>query len=122
MTVQDANQAYPRMIVTITREEEKKELEALLDALHVPICYQCRGRGTAPSETMDIFGLRGTTRLLTAGVMPKFMVRRAFDAMAQRLHFLQKGGGIAFTIPVTGLQSPVLHVLNDEARPSCKKN
>ena len=54
---QDAKLAAPRMLLAITRPEEEKKLEAIFDAVHVPILYQCRGQGTAPSELLDIFGL-----------------------------------------------------------------
>ena len=54
---QDDKLAAPRMLLAITRPEEEKKLEAIFDAVHVPILYQCRGQGTAPSELLDIFGL-----------------------------------------------------------------
>ena len=113
---QDAKLAAPRMLLAITRPEEEKKLEAIFDAVHVPILYQCRGQGTAPSELLDIFGLGGTTWLITIGLLPKFAVKELLELAGQQFHFHQRGGGIVITIPVTGLQGPLLHVLNDEAR------
>lgn len=46
---------FPRLVVFITRMEDEKKLEEVFDALHIPIFYQCRGKGTAPSEMLDIF-------------------------------------------------------------------
>ena len=68
---QEGKPAALRLMIFIMREEDEKKLEAMLDSMYVPIWYQCRGRGTAPSEIMDIFGLGGTLRLLTVGLLPK---------------------------------------------------
>lgn len=104
----------PRLVVFITRAEDEKRLEHLFEDLHMPISYQCRGKGTAPSEMLDIFGLSGTTRLVTAGVVPRFMVADLFAAAGHKLHFRQRGAGIAFSLPVTGLQSSIVQMLNSE--------
>ena len=46
---QEEKLTAPRMVIFVTRVEEEKELEEIFDSMHIPICYQCRGRGTAPS-------------------------------------------------------------------------
>ncbi len=61
-----------------------------------------RGYGTAPSEMLDIFGLSGSGRLLTIGLLPKFLVRDLLDALQQRIPLHKRGGGIVLTIPITG--------------------
>ena len=114
-------QLFPRMVILITRVEDKKKLEAVLADLHIPIWYQCRGKGTAPSEMLDIFGLSGTTRLITVSTVPKFMMTNLMQAAERRLSFRQRGGGIALSIPVTGLQTPIFQMLNDEARSALEK-
>ena len=106
----------PRLIVFITRPEDERKLEDIFDTMHIPICFQCRGQGTAPSELLDIFGLGGTTRIISIGVMPKVVMPELFKEIARKLYFHQRGGGIVITLPITGLQSPMLHLLNDEAR------
>ena len=73
--LQDAKLVSPRMVIFITRAEDQTNLIHAFESLHVPMCYQCLGKGTAPSEIMDIFGLSGTSRLVTIGVMPKFMAK-----------------------------------------------
>ena len=106
----------PRILLFITRTEDEKRLEALLDEVHVPIFYQCRGKGTAPSEMLDIFGLSGSVRLITLGILPKFLVPNALKKIGRQLYFHQRGGGIVVTLPVTGLQTPVFQTLNEETR------
>lgn len=121
MAMQEEKQIYPRMLVTITRPEDQKKLEDVLDKLHIPVFYQWRGKGTAPSEIMDIFGLRGTTRQLTIGFLPRILVPEAFEVFRQKLSFNQKGKGIAFTVPINGMQSPIYQLVNDEVQESVQK-
>lgn len=106
-------QIVPRLVITITKEEDQKRLEEVLDSMSIPMCFQFRGKGTAPSEMMDIFGLRGTTRLLTGALLTKSQVKPLFDTMNRHLSFKHRGGGIAITIPVSGCQSYILQMLNE---------
>ena len=119
--LQESNRFAPRMMVFITRLEDEKRLETLLEDLHIPILYQCRGKGTAPSEMLDIFGLSGTTRVITVGILPKCVVWDVFEQVGRKLSVHQRGGGIAITIPVTGIQHPILQFLNDEARSAAEQ-
>lgn len=105
----------PRMFVMVTRAEEEKKLEKIFESMQVPISYQCRGQGTASSEILDIFGFGGTNRLITVGFLPKVAARELFQKVGRQLAFHQKGGGIGITIPITGLQMPLFHLLNEES-------
>ncbi len=118
---QDAKLSAPRMFIFITRVEDEKKLEGIFDSMHIPISFQCRGQGTAPSELMDIFGFGGTTRLITIGFLPKYAVKELFKKTGQQILFHQRGGGIVITVPITGLQSPLFHMMNEESRTIIEK-
>ena len=79
-----ANRIEPRLVLTVTREEDERGLEELLAELQIPIFYQCRGKGTATSEMLDIFGLSGTTRLITINLVPKFLAGSLLEALERR--------------------------------------
>ncbi|MFR8012727.1 MAG: transcriptional regulator [Clostridia bacterium] len=113
---QEAKRLSPRMVVFVTRVEDERKLTRIFESVHIPIGYQCRGQGTAPSELMDILGFGGTTRLITMGMLPQFAVKDLFEKSQQEFDFYQRGGGIVLTIPITGLQSPVFHLLNEGPR------
>ena len=114
-------QIVPRMVITITREEDQKKLEEVFDSMDIPMCFQFRGKGTATSEMMDIFGLRGTTRLLTGAFLSKTQVKPLFEMMNKQLSFRHKGGGIAITVPMIGMQSCVLELVNNENQDETEK-
>ena len=110
-----ANRIEPRLVLTVTREEDERGLEELLAELQIPIFYQCRGKGTATSEMLDIFGLSGTTRLITINLVPKFLAGSLLEALERRFSLRRRGTGISLTLPITALQSPVLEMLKEEA-------
>ena len=88
--LQESNWLAPRMMVFITRLEDEKRLETLLEDLHIPILYQCRGKGTAPSEMLDIFGLSGTTRVITVGILPRWVESSPSTSGAEALPLLSR--------------------------------
>ena len=100
------------MVLIITSHEYRRKLEQTFQNFRIPIYYQCQGHGTAPSEMLDIFGLSGSSRLLTIGLL----VRDLLDALQQRIPLHKRGGGIVLTIPITGLQRPLLQLMNDQLR------
>lgn len=105
-----------RMILSITHAEDEQKVGEVFAAHHVPICFETRAKGTAPSELLDAFGLGGTTRVITAGLLPRDRVRDTFEALNQKLNYRRRGTGVAVTVPLTGLQGPVLKILNEETR------
>ena len=114
--IHSENRLAPRMVLIITSHEYRRKLEQTFQNFRIPIYYQCQGHGTAPSEMLDIFGLSGSSRLLTIGLLPKFLVRDLLDALQQRIPLHKRGGGIVLTIPITGLQRPLLQLMNDQLR------
>ena len=81
--IHSENRLAPRMVLIITNHEYRRKLEQTFQNFRIPIYYQCQGYGTAPSEMLDIFGLSGSGRLLTIGLLPKFLVRDLLDALQQ---------------------------------------
>ena len=116
LPMEGARKVAPKWVLTITREEDERGLEELLESLQIPIFYQCRGKGTAPSEMLDIFGLSGTTRLITINLVPKCLAEEFLGRLEQRFSLRKRGTGISLTLPITALQSPVLELLQDEAQ------
>lgn len=122
MQEQELLRIFPRMLFTIiTREETEAHLRDVFKKLEIPVEFQMRGHGTARSELLDALGLCGTTRLITIGILPKFLVPTAFDALNRECNFYKRGTGIAFTLPVLSTQNHLLEMLNEEAQHAIDK-
>ena len=89
----------------------------------IPLCFEARAKGTAPSELLDAIGLGGTTRVLTAGLLPRANVPAVFGAINKALSYHKRGAGIAVTLPLTGVQNSILQLTApaDCAGPTAEK-
>ena len=109
-----------RMLVIITDKPVEKKVVKILDDFRVKVRYQFRGKGTASSEFLEICGLSESGRIITAGLVLKGSVHGVFEALEEKLKIRERGRGIAFTIPVNGLQSYLLKQLEeDQAETVC---
>lgn len=109
-----------RLLFMITDIEAEKKIERLVSDMHIPVYYQFRGQGTAKTELLDICGLQGRTRLITASVVPKMAVEKIFETMEKDLHMTKRGKGVAVTVPVTGVQERILELLKEEVSEKIK--
>lgn len=121
VTAQEGKKIYPRLLVAVVHAEDEKKLDAVFSELRIPGGFRCKGKGTATSEMMDIFGLSGTGRLITVHFIPKFKTEQIFQALSKRIPFRRKGSGIVFTVPINGLQGPVRKALSDEMEAAIEK-
>ena len=99
------------MTVLIVPSDREQTLKGVLRSMHVPVYYQCRGRGTAPSELLAVFGLGGTSRTVFITLLPKNRISELFDKIEQVMSFWEKGCGVGFSVPVTSVQEHVLGML-----------
>lgn len=105
-----------RVLLSITTEEDERLVAETFRAHHVPLIAEIRGKGTAPSEFLDILGLGGSTRILTFGCVPTQQVPELFSAMKQTLSYHRRGTGIALTLPLSGAQKALVQLLNIPAQ------
>lgn len=112
----DSSRILPRALLMVTREEDQAKIDKILSTADIPIYFQARGLGTAPSEIMDILGLSGGAKQVTMGFLPKYMVKPVFETLNETCSLRKRGHGIAVTIPISGIQNHMLRVLKDEAR------
>lgn len=103
-----------RLLFIITDVDAGKKLDALFLEERLPVYYQCRAKGTAKKEVLDICGLGGRTRLITVTILPRAAVKKAFQDLSETLHINRRGRGIALTVPMNGMQESMRRVLKQE--------
>ena len=116
MTVQYKKYIPQRLLLMITKPEDGSTISHAFDELHIPIFCQFRGQGTASTELLDICGLTGTARLITLAMLPQAGMRKFWPVIEKRVHLSQRGGGIAATIPINGIQNQIFQLINDQMR------
>lgn len=103
-----------RLLLSVTQAEDEHRVVEVLQKNGIPLCFEARAKGTAPSELLDAIGLGGTTRVLTAGLLPRTRVPAVFDAINRALSYHKRGAGIAVTLPLTGVQNSILQLTAPE--------
>lgn len=111
MIVRKESRIGHKILLLITCMEDEKKIGKAFAELHIPIYYQCMGEGTASSEILNICGLCGTKRLLTLSILPAPLAENFFASVSEYLLLERRGGGIAVTIPVTGMQDVIRKIL-----------
>ena len=112
-----------RLLLSVTQAEDEHRVVEVLQKNGIPLCFEARAKGTAPSELLDAIGLGGTTRVLTAGLLPRANVPAVFGAINKALSYHKRGAGIAVTLPLTGVQNSILQLTApaDCAGPTAEK-
>ena len=108
----------PCFLITVTDLNREKKLNDVFDRAGVQFRFHTHGQGTAPSAVLDIFGFSGRTRLLTASLLARQEVPRVFRLLEERLFFSERGRGIAFSVPVTGLHNRIADALSGSSEQS----
>lgn len=103
-----------RILLSITSEDAKRHVAQLFHAHGIPLLCELRAKGTAPTEFLDILGLGGTTRILTAGYADRSQIPEIMDGMKQALAYGRRGTGIAVSIPLDAAQGALVRLLARE--------
>ncbi len=107
------NNIQIRLLFLITNPKlaEKAEL-ALVQNQH-NILYSIHGRGTATSEIMDTLGLGSIDKSIIVSLVSKAYVKPIFDELSSILKLGIVNSGIAFTVPVKGINNLMLRALEN---------
>ena len=103
-----------RLLLIITDTGTDKQNHHLFTEAEQPIYYQFRAQGTANTEILDICGLEGSTRVITAALVPKPEIGELFILLENMFEIRKRGKGIALTLPITGIQASMLSLLSEE--------
>ena len=72
-----------------------------------------KGRGTASSEILDLLGIGASDKAVILCLEQDVMVPVLFREVRKKLGFHSPGAGIAFTIPLSGINNPILQVFKE---------
>lgn len=104
----------PRLLVVITDRDQTKRLEEILHEKRSILYYMFNAMGTASSEILKAFGLSGTEKTVCLCMAPLIKISSLMTAVVERLEFVNPGHGIAFVIPVSGINAVVSSAFNVE--------
>lgn len=109
----DANikHAPMRIMVLITTPKLAKKAEAMFKEGALPLQYQWNGFGTASSEMIDVLGLGNPEKRILISILQKPFADDMLKKLKENLLIGNVNSGIAFTLPMSGVNSFMLRML-----------
>ncbi len=78
--------------------------------------FVCKGRGTASSEILDLLGIGHSEKAVVLCLEPDFKVAPLLRKVSKKFGLHSPGTGIAFTIPLSGINHPIAQSFSEELR------
>ena len=73
--------------------------------------FLSRGRGTATSDKLDLLGLGASDKAVITCLEQPAKVSFLLQEIRKKIGSQRSGAGIGFTIPISAINSPILHVI-----------
>ncbi|MCL1814338.1 MAG: hypothetical protein FWG27_00730 [Treponema sp.] len=99
-----------KMIFFIVDWNQYKVISNLLDEEKVRLHFVSKGKGTASSEILDLLGIGASEKAVVICLEQTVLAPVLLKEARKKLGFHRAGAGIAFTIPLSGINSPILQV------------
>lgn len=114
--------ARPRLLMIIVAREAEDDATRLIRKCHVPLHFQCVAQGTAASEMLEMMGLDDADKTLMVCIAAREPVERLLVELRRNYRLMAPGRGIAFSVPISGISSPVMRLVDSETRERIKEH
>jgi hypothetical protein len=88
-------------------------ISTVFEEENVRFHFISKGRGTASSEILDLLGIGGSEKAVILCLEQAIMVPTLLRGVRKKLGSQAAGAGIAFTIPLSGINNPILNVFKE---------
>jgi len=105
--------AVLRFVVFIIEWKASRFISEIFDEQNVRFHFICKGRGTASSEILDLLGIGASDKAVVLCLEQDVMVPMLIKEVARGIGMHGPGGGIAFSLPLSGINKPILQVFKD---------
>jgi len=109
-----------RFVITIVEHGKGEMIADLANQNHVHFNLALHGHGTATSDIMDMLGLGTTQKDVVISMLPKSHVKNLLHALTNRMLLKKPGTGIAFSLPLSGINELIARVIENEMKDAPK--
>jgi hypothetical protein len=111
-----------KLLVFIIDWNNTQKLKKVLEKEFVRFHYIFKGRGTASSEILDMLGIGSSEKAVAICLEPDFRVPVLLKEVSKSMGLHNPSSGIAFAIPISGINNYIVQMFNDETNERIKKN
>lgn len=112
----ELKRAMIKLMVVIVDREQLKKLEDIYCKERVRFHFVCMAEGTAGSEVLDVLGLDSSDKAVVISLEPDIKITHLLEKISEKLQLHKPGKGIAFTMPLSGINNPVSKLLNQDVQ------
>lgn len=105
-----------RALVLITTDKSAIKAAEMFKAGGLHVKYSILAEGTASSEILDMLGLGSTEKRMLVTILTKTMADVMLEKLHNELAMSKADGGIAFTLPITGVSSLLMQMMAEAAK------
>lgn len=111
-----------KLLVFIIDWSRTNKLKNVLEKEFVRFHYIFKGRGTASSEILDMLGIGSSEKAVAICLEPDFRVPFLVKEVSKSMGLHNPSSGIAFAIPISGINNHIIQMFNDETNEKIKNN
>ena len=109
-----------KMIFFIVDWDKSEIISNVFDEEQVRFHFISRGMGTASSDVLDLLGIGAGDKAVIVCVEQQVLIPVLFKEVRKKMGFHSPGAGIAFTIPLSGINTPLLRVFKESIHQNMK--
>jgi nitrogen regulatory protein PII len=102
-----------RLIFFIVDWANANFLSEVFDEEKVRFHFISKGRGTASSDILDLLGIGAGDKAVVICLEQEVLASVLIKEVRKKLNFNSPGAGIAFTVPLSGINTPILKVFKE---------
>ena len=102
-----------KMVFFIVDWNKSHEITKVCEEENVRFHFIFKGKGTASSEILNLLGIGSGDKAVIVCLEQKIMIPVLLKEVQKKLGFYVPGAGIAFTIPLSGINTPMLRVFKE---------
>jgi nitrogen regulatory protein PII len=105
--------AVLKLLFFIIDWSKLKVVSKVFEQENVQFYFFSKGKGTANSDILDLLGIGSSEKAMILCIEQDFMVPELLKGVRQRLGAHSAGAGIAFTVPLSAINQPILQILKE---------
>jgi nitrogen regulatory protein PII len=108
-----AESANLKLLFFIIEWDRLKTVSAVFEKEHGDFIFISKGMGTANSEILDLLGIGSTDKAVILRLERGTETARLISTVRRKLGARSSGAGIAFTIPLSAINAPLMQIFSD---------
>jgi nitrogen regulatory protein PII len=102
-----------KLVIFIVDWNKSKVISSVLEEENARFYFICKGRGTASSEILNVLGIGVSEKAVVICLEQEILTQVLLNEARKKLNSRGPNAGIAFTVPLSGINTPILKVFKE---------